>query len=154
MIKIIAKNKKASYNYEIIDTYEAGISLLGSEVKSIKAGKISIEEGWVDFKQNQAILKQVMISDYGHYSSALQLDKLRPRTLLLQSKQIKKLTSFVLEKGFSVIPVQIYLKNGLVKVKIACVRGKKLYDKRQASKKKDANKKITAALKYKQRNNE
>ena len=146
----ITKNKKVSYNFEVLDSYEAGISLTGSEVKSIRNGKISIEEGWVDIQNNQAILKQVMISTV-NLGGFKQIDQVRARSLLLHKKQIDKLARFIENKGYSIVPTQVYLKNGLVKIKIACVKGKKIYDKRQDQRKKEANRKIDAALKYKQR---
>lgn len=144
--KVIAKNKKAFYEYEILDKLEAGISLLGTEVKSIRDGRISLGEGWIDFDDNDApILKDVHISHYSH-GNINNHPETRERPLLLKRREITKLINAVDTKGLTIVPIKVYLKGQLVKVEIATARGKKLYDKRETSKKKTANREMERVI--------
>ncbi|GAB6177578.1 SsrA-binding protein SmpB [Desulfobaculum senezii] len=135
-IKIIAQNKNARRNYEILDTFEAGISLMGSEVKSLRAGRVNFKDGYVRIMDGEAILIGVHIAPYenavhtGHEPE-------RERKLLLHRREIDALSAKVDQKGLSVVPLKMYLKRGKVKVEIALGRGKKTYDRRDDIKKRD-----------------
>ena len=130
-IKIIATNRKARHDYYLFDTYEAGISLFGSEIKSIRAGQISIREAFIRIDGEEAWLMDAHISPYDH-ANRNNHDPIRPRKLLLHKREIYKLYDEVRKKGFTIIPTRVYLKDGRAKVEIAVARGKKHYDKRQA----------------------
>lgn len=147
MKKILAQNRKAFHHYEILDTFEAGMVLSGGEVKSIRSGKISLKEGWVSIKNCEAFLHQVHIHLYHHSGIWNAHDETRPRKLLLHRRELRKLQGKVQEKGFSVLPIRVYLKGGWIKIEIALARGKKLYDKRATERAKDAQQKIARALK-------
>jgi SsrA-binding protein len=129
--KIIATNRKARHDYYLLDTYEAGISLLGSEIKSIRAGQISIREAYIRIDGEEAWLMDAHISPYDH-ANRNNHNPIRPRKLLLHKREIHKLYAEVRKKGFTIIPTRVYLKDGRAKVEIAVARGKKHYDKRQA----------------------
>lgn len=129
-IKVVAKNRKALFEYFILESFEAGISLKGSEIKSIRAGQVSLQESYVQVEASQAWLINSHIASY-QAASYSDHDPKRPRRLLLHKKEIRLLHSEVRQKGVTVIPVKMYLKNGRAKVEIAIAKGKKLYDKRQ-----------------------
>ena len=135
-IKIVAKNRKAHFEYFIEESFEAGIALKGSEIKSIRGGQVSIQEAYVQIDGQQAWLINSHIASYqaGSYSDH---DPKRPRRLLLHKKEIRQLWAEVRQKGVTIIPVKMYLKNGKAKIEIAIAKGKKLYDKRQDIAKKD-----------------
>lgn len=135
-MKIIANNKKANYEYFIISTYEAGIVLCGSEVKSIRLGHASLNDSFITFSKGEAYIKNMHISTYKD-ASIDKLDEKRSRKLLLNKSEINKLLSKVKEKGFTCVPLKVYLKDQLVKVEIALAKGKHLYDKRETLAKKD-----------------
>ena len=135
-IKIIANNKKARHNYLIESEYEAGIMLVGSEVKSIREGRVSFQDAYADIKNNEIFLRQLHISPY-KYAYYTNHESLRTRKLLLHRSEIKKLLSKIRERGYSLIPLKIYFKNNKIKVSLGLGKGKKLYDKRQSIKKKD-----------------
>ena len=135
--KLVANNKKAYHDYFIDDTYEAGISLAGTEVKSVRMGKCSIKEAFIKVEKNEEVYVYGMhISPY-EKGNIFNKDPLRTRRLLLHKSEIMKLTGKVAEKGFTLVPLQVYLKGSLVKVEIGLARGKKLYDKRADIAKKD-----------------
>ena len=136
-IKVLIKNKKARHEFFIEETYEAGIELKGSEVKSIRAGKANIKEAYVRISDNEALITGMHISPY-EKSGTWSLEPARTRRLLLHKREIIKLQSLVAQKGLTLVPLTVYLKNGLVKVEIGVARGKKLYDKRQDIKQRDA----------------
>ncbi len=141
------KNKKAYHEYKLFDRYEAGIELLGSEVKSIRQGKVSFSEGWVEVTDNlELLLRQVYIGPYG-FSNIDRHEEKRPRRLLLKKKEIIKINNSIFSKGMTVIPLRFYSKRSLIKLEIALAQGKKLYDKRESSKKKDDQKAIAQAMK-------
>ncbi len=135
-IKLIANNKKAFHDYFIEDKYEAGISLAGTEVKSLRMGKCSVKESFIRIENGELIIYGMHISPY-EKGNIFNKDPLRPRKLLLHKYEINKIASKITEKGFTVVPLQVYFKGSLVKVEIALARGKKLYDKRQDIAKKD-----------------
>ena len=134
--KLIANNKKAYFDYFIEDTYEAGISLAGTEVKSIRMGKCSIKESYIQVENNEMYIYGMHISPY-EKGNIFNKDPLRTRKLLLHKNEIMKLKGQVSEKGYTIVPLTVCLKNGLVKVNIGLAKGKKLYDKRDSIAKKD-----------------
>jgi len=134
--KIVAKNRKAKFEYFLLEYYEAGISLKGSEIKSIRASQISIAEAYVQVTEDEAWLINAHISPYDP-ASRENHDPLRKRRLLLHKKEIYEIWQAVRSKGLTVIPTEVYLNNGLAKVNIALAKGKKLYDKRQEIAKRD-----------------
>ncbi len=135
-IKTIATNKKARHHFYIESEYEAGIVLVGSEVKSIREGRVSFQDSYADIKKGEVFLRQLHISPY-KYAYHANHESLRTRKLLLHSYEIKKLWSKIKERGYSLIPLKIYFKNDKIKVTIGLGRGKKLFDKRETIKKKD-----------------
>lgn len=135
-MKIYTRNKKAYHNYEIIETFETGIVLVGSEVKSVKDSKCSLEEGYVIIKDNAVVLKQVHIEHYKFCSLySIKIDDTRDRILLLNKAEIKKLKKATEIKGYTIIPLKVYYNdNNKIKVEIGLAKGKKNYDKRQVLK--------------------
>ena len=145
-IKIIATNRKARHEYHFDDTYEAGLVLMGSEIKSIRAGRVSLQEGFVLFEEGEAWLVNVHIAQY-EAASRQNHEPKRRRKLLLHRRQIDRLHGRTREKGYTVIPTKLYLKDGRAKVEIALVRGKRQYDKRQTIAKRDAKRQVERAIK-------
>jgi len=135
-IKIIAENRKARHNFFIEDTYEAGMVLLGTEVKSLRLGRVSLKDAYARIKKGEVFVHQMHIGAYpfAYYDNH---DPLRTRKLLLHKNEIKKLFGKINEKGFSLIPLKIYLKNGKVKLTLGLARGKRKYDKRDTIRKRD-----------------
>ena len=148
-IKLIANNKKAYHDYFIEDTYEAGICLVGTEVKSLRMGKCSIKESFLRVENGEVIVYGMHISPY-EKGNIFNKDPLRPRKLLLHKYEINKIMGKMAEKGYTTVPLKVYLKGSLVKVEIGLAKGKKLYDKRQDIAKKDA--KREAEREFKVRN--
>lgn len=144
-IKIVARNRKAKFEYELLDSYEAGIELRGTEIKSIRAGQISLAEAYVRTNGKQAWLVGAHIAPYDQ-ASAFNHDPERERRLLLHKKEIQALFDSVRLKGLTIIPTQVYLKDGRAKVEIAVAKGKHQYDKRQSIKKRDMERDIDRAL--------
>ena len=134
-MKDIAVNKKAYHDYFIEEKYEAGISLLGSEIKSIRAGKVSLKEAYVSFKDNQAYIKDMHIAEYKD-ASYNNHDETRDRRLLLHKREIVELASKCKIQGYTCVALKMYFNNGLVKLEIGLAKGKSLYDKRETDKKK------------------
>ncbi len=149
-IKIICKNRKAFFNFEIEDSFEAGICLVGSEVKSLRNGKANLSDSYGKFKGGALYLIDAHISPYDQ-SNRENHDPLRERKLLMHKTEIKKLVGKVTERGYSLIPLKLYFKGGIVKVELALARGKKTYDKREAIKKKDQRRELERMAKYRQR---
>lgn len=135
-VKLIANNKKAYYDYFIEDTYEAGISLAGTEVKSLRMGKCSLKESFIRIDHNELFVYNMHISPY-EKGNIFNKDPLRVRKLLLHRYEIRKLSAKIAEKGYTLVPLKVYFKDSLVKVEIGLARGKKLYDKRETIAKKD-----------------
>ena len=146
--KVVAVNRKARHNYDILDTYEAGIALLGTEVKSLRAGKINLKDGYARIKGGEVWLVGVHISPYSHgtYNNH---DPERERKLLLHRWEIRRLIGKVEEAGLTLIPLKVYFKNGKAKVELALARGKKTYDKRHDIAKRDAQREINRHMKRK-----
>lgn len=145
-IKIIAQNKKARHEYFILETYECGIELFGTEVKSIRDGKVNLTDAYAGIANGEVFLKGMNISPF-EKGNIFNRDPLRERKLLMHKREILKLAQALKEQGLSLVPLKVYLKNSLVKVEIALVRGKKLYDKREDIAKRDAKRNMDRALK-------
>lgn len=145
-IKTLAQNKKARYEYFIEETYEAGIELAGTEVKSVRQGKVNLADAYADIKNGEVFVKQMNISPF-EQGNIFNRDPLRERKLLLHKKEIMKLTGQLNQDGYALIPLSVYLKGSLVKMSLALAKGKKLYDKRADIAKKDAKRNIERTLK-------
>jgi SsrA-binding protein len=139
--KVVATNRKASHEYFLLERYEAGLVLQGSEIKSIRAGQISLAEAFVRVDGQEAWLMDAHIAPY-EQASRFNHEPRRPRKLLLHHKEIRKLWDTVRQKGVTIIPLRVYLKNGRAKLEIAVAKGKKLYDKRETMAKRDAEREI------------
>lgn len=144
-IKVVATNRKASHDYFLLERLEAGIALQGSEIKSIRQGQISLAEAYVQIDGREAWLMDAHIAPY-EQASIYNHEPRRPRRLLLHRKEIRELWNQVRQKGFTIIPTRVYLKEGRAKVEIAVAKGKKLFDKRQALAKRDAQREIEREL--------
>jgi SsrA-binding protein len=144
-VKVLATNRKARHEYIIEDTIEAGIALKGTEVKSIRLGKVSFVDSFVTIKNAECLLMNMHISPY-EKGNINNVDPVRTRTLLLHKREILKLDAKTAQKGYTIIPLKIYLKNGIVKIEIGLGKGKKLYDKRQSDKSRDVKRKIDKAI--------
>jgi SsrA-binding protein len=140
-IKNIASNRKANFQYEILERFEAGIVLLGTEVKSLREAKINLQEGFGKIKNNEVWLTNVHINEY-KFGNLNNHDPLRERKLLLNKREIRKIRSQLEEKGLTLVPTKIYFKGSNIKVEIAVARGKKLYDKRESIKKRESERKL------------
>ncbi len=146
IIKSLAQNKYARFQYEIHETIEAGIELLGTEVKSIRNGKANLRDGYCTFRKGEILLKNVHISPHTNVGAYFNHDPIRERKLLLHKNEIIKLKNKVEKKGLTIIPISIYLKGSWIKLKIGVGKGKKLHDKRQSDKQKTIKKEIRTAL--------
>ncbi|MGO1580267.1 MAG: SsrA-binding protein SmpB [Peptoniphilaceae bacterium] len=146
----IATNRKARHEYFIEETIEAGIELKGTEVKSLRGGKANISDSYAEIEDGEIFLENMHISPY-EQGNIYNVDPLRKRKLLLHKSEIRKLDKDITLKGYTLIPLKVYLTRGKVKVELALARGKKLYDKRQSLAKKDANRKIEQAMKERYR---
>ncbi|RKO63194.1 SsrA-binding protein SmpB [Caldibacillus debilis] len=147
--KVIAQNKKAHHDYFIEETYEAGIVLQGTEIKSIRAGKVNLKDSYAKIENGEVFLHQMHISPY-EQGNRFNHDPLRTRKLLLRRKEINKLIGLTKEQGYSLVPLKIYLKNGFAKITLALAKGKKKYDKREELKKREAKRDIERAFKERQ----
>lgn len=147
--KLIAKNPTAYHNYSIEDKLEAGIVLSGTEIKSIRAGKVNLKDTYAIFKNGEIFIVGMHISPY-EYGNIFNKNPLRDRKLLLNKREINKLFGLVKQKGYSLIPLKMYFKGSFVKIEIGIGKGKKMYDKRQDIAKKDAQRQIAINLKNKQ----
>jgi len=148
-ITVVASNRKAFHEFTIGESWEAGLVLTGTEVKSVRAGKVNLSDGWIDIDgRGEAWLVEVHISPYSHGNIMNHPEK-RARKLLLQRKEIIKITHAIEAQGMSIVPIKVYLKGQRVKVEIALARGKKLHDKRDSQKKKDADREVARAMRRK-----
>ena len=147
-IKLIAKNPVAYHNFNIEDKYEAGIVLSGTEIKSIRAGKVNLKDSYAYFKDGECYICSMHISPYEH-GNIYNKDPLRDRKLLLNKKELNKLFGKIKQDGYSLVPISLYFKGSFVKVELGLGKGKKLYDKRQDIAKKDAERKMQKALRQK-----
>jgi SsrA-binding protein len=143
--KIVARNRKAKFEYDLLETYEAGLELKGTEIKSIRAGQVSLSEAYVRTNGRQAWLVGAHIAPYDQ-ASAFNHEPERDRRLLLHKREIKALWDAVRLKGMTIIPTMLYLRDGLAKLEIAVAKGKRQYDKRQAIKKRDMARDVDRAL--------
>ena len=146
-IKTISDNRQARHLYNILDTYEAGIELLGTEVKSIREGKVNIKDGYVLVRNGQAWLTNVHISPYTRVSEFFNHEPRRSRRLLMHKQEIHKLIGQVEQKGLTLIPLKMYFKNGWIKVRVGLAKGKKNHDKREDSRRKDDKRDMARAMK-------
>ena len=147
--KIISQNKKAWHEYFVEETYEAGIELLGTEVKSLRAGNVNLKDSYCSIDDGELFVRQMHVSPYEH-GNIFNRDPLRPRRLLMHKKEILKLFGLVPQKGYTLVPLQLYFKGSHVKVQVGLCRGKKLYDKRDSAAEKQASRDIDRQMKSKQ----
>ena len=145
MIKNIAKNPTAKHNYTIIDTLEAGIVLTGTEIKSIRNGKVNLKDSYAEIKNGEVFICSMHISPY-EQGNIFNKDPMRNRKLLLNKREIFRLTGLINQKGYTLVPISLYFKNSIVKVELGIGKGKKLYDKREDLKKKDSQMYIQRSL--------
>ncbi|MBO8173299.1 MAG: SsrA-binding protein SmpB [Bacillaceae bacterium] len=149
-VKIVAQNKKARHDYFIEETFEAGIVLTGTEIKSIRAGRVNLKDSFARIHNGEVFLHNMHISPY-EKGNRFNHEPLRTRKLLLHRKQIDKLIGMTKEKGYSLVPLDIHLNRGYAKINLALAKGKKLYDKRESMKKRDAKREIERAFKERMR---
>ena len=147
-IRVIANNKKAFHDYFILEKFEAGIVLTGTEIKSVRQGAVNLKDSWVSVKEGEAFVLGMHISPY-EKGNIFNKDPLRVRKLLLHKREILKLIGQVTQDGLSIVPLSLYLKGSRAKMEIAVVKGKKLYDKREDAAKKDAKRDIERAIRGK-----
>ena len=144
--KTITLNRKARHDYFVEDSFEAGIELFGTEVKSLRKGACNLKDSWCDVVDGELYIKQMHISPY-EQGNIFNKDPYRPRRLLMHKREIQRLASKVQLDGYAIVPLSVYLKNSRVKVEVALCKGKKLYDKRQDAANKDARRQIDRAMK-------
>ncbi len=148
--KVISTNRKARHDFEILDTFEAGLVLVGSEIKSIRAGQVNLREGFVQARDGELWLLNTHIATY-EQSGGYGHDPLRPRKLLLHRKEINRIMSRVQEKGLTIVPIVLYLSRGRAKVEIALARGKRQYDKRESLRQRDSQRQIERSMRESKR---
>ena len=148
--KIVADNRKALHDYHILETFEAGVALLGTEVKAIREGRVNLRDSFARVEGGEVFLHNVHISPYSHRGYA-EHEPLRRRKLLLHKQEIRKLIGKTTERGMTLVPLRLYFKNGRVKVAIALAKGKKEYDQRETIKKRETDRETRAAVKERQR---
>ena len=145
-IKIVAQNKKAFHEYFVLDKYEAGIELFGTEVKSIRQGKINLKDAWCMIKNNEIFVNGMHISPYEH-GNIFNKDPMRPKRLLMHKREILKLQARVMQEGVALIPLSLYFKDSRVKLELGLCKGKKLHDKRDSAAERESKRDIERALK-------
>lgn len=149
-IKVIATNKKAFHEYFVEEKYECGIALFGTEVKSIRLGKINLKESWAQIRQGEIWVEGMHISPY-EQGNIFNRDPLRPKKLLMHRQEIRKLDGLIMRQGYTLIPLEVYLKDGRMKVQLGLCKGKHLHDKRDSIAKRDSDREIQRALRSRQR---
>ena len=149
-IKTIAQNRKAYHDYFVEDKYECGIALFGTEVKSIRQGRVNLKESWAQIRKGEVWVEGMHISPY-EQGNIFNRDPLRAKKLLLHRSEIRKLDGLVMRQGFTLIPLEMYLKDGKVKVQLGLCKGKQLHDKRESLAKKDSDREIQRALRRRQK---
>ena len=149
-IKTIAQNRKAFHDYFIEEKYECGVALFGTEVKSIRQGKVNLKESWAQIRKGEVWVEGMHISPY-EQGNIYNRDPLRAKKLLLHRSEIRKLDGLVMRQGFTLIPLEMYLKDGKVKVQLGLCKGKQLHDKRETMAKKDSEREIQRALRQRQK---
>ncbi len=145
--KVLSDNRQARFQYEILETFEAGLELLGTEVKSIRAGKANLRDGYAQLKNGEVWLHNVHISPHSTTIQQYNHDPLRPRKLLMHKGEIRKLIGKVEQKGLTLVPLKLYLTRGWIKLTLGLARGKKLHDKRESLKQKQDKREVERALK-------
>ncbi|MFQ3582372.1 MAG: SsrA-binding protein SmpB [Chloracidobacterium sp.] len=145
-VKMIASNREAYFDYFILDTYEAGLELVGTEVKALREGRINLKDAYVSIRDGEAWLLDAHISPYSH-GNRYNHDPRRTRRLLLHKREIAKLAAATQERGLTVVPTKLYFKRGRAKVEVAIAKGKKTYDKRETERRRDLEREARAALK-------
>jgi len=145
-VKTVSVNRKATHDYYIVEKYEAGMVLYGTEIKSIRKGSVQFKDAYIEFKDGEAFVREMYIAQY-EFGNRFNHDETRDRKLLMHKAEIAKLQKKVKLKGFTVIPLQMYLKDGRAKLEIALAEGKDVHDKREASKERDAKREIDKVLK-------
>jgi SsrA-binding protein len=148
--RLIAENRKAYHDYHIIETMEAGVALLGTEVKAIREGRVNLRDSFARVEDGEVFVYNVHISPYSHRGSA-DHEPTRRRKLLLHRQEIRKLIGRTVERGMTLVPVRLYFKNGRVKLAVSLVKGKQAHDKREAIRKREADRETRAALKERRR---
>ena len=149
-IKTVTTNKKAFHDYFVEESFETGIALSGTEIKSIRSGNINLKDAWCSIDDGELYVKQMHISPY-EFGNIFNKDPIRPRKLLAHRREIMRLLGLIKQQGLTLVPLSVYFKGSLVKVQVGVCRGKKLYDKREAAAKRDANRNIDRALKEQNR---
>jgi SsrA-binding protein len=149
-IKVIAQNKKAFHDYFVEEKYECGIALFGTEVKSIRAGRVNLKESWAQVRRGEVWVEGMHISPY-EQGNIFNRDPLRGKKLLLHRSEIRKLDALVMRQGYTLVPLELYFKDGRVKVQLGLCRGKQLHDKRDSMAKRDSDREIRRALRDKQK---
>ena len=144
--KVIAYNRKAAHDYFLEDRYEAGLVLTGTEIKSIRKGKVQLKDSYISFVNQEAFINEMHIAPYD-FGNRFNHDETRIRKLLLHREEIRKLQQKVKLKGYTIVPTSLYLEKGLAKLEIALAKGKELHDKRQSEKERDAKREIAKAMK-------
>ncbi|MGE0172792.1 MAG: SsrA-binding protein SmpB [Oligoflexales bacterium] len=147
-IKIISNNRKAFHEYHVGEKFEAGMVLKGTEVKSLRDGKANLTDGWVEIVNGEAFVRDIQISPYSH-GNLLNHEQKRVRKLLLKQKELIKIEEALAERGLAVIPISLYFKESLAKLEIAICKGKKLHDKRESEKSKDAKREMSRSMRVK-----
>ena len=148
--KTIAQNKKARHEYFVIESFEAGIELVGTEVKSLRTGGVNLKDSWCSIENGELYVKQMHISPYDH-GNLFNRDPLRERRLLMHKREINRLFGLVKQKEYTLIPLSLYFKGSRVKMQLGLCKGKKLYDKREDAAKRDAKREIDRAIKERNR---
>ena len=148
--KTIAENRKARHDYHILDTWEAGVALLGTEVKSIREGRVNLRDSYARINNGEVWMMNVHISPYSHRGSAAH-EELRQRKLLLHRDEIRKMVGQVAEKGLTLVPLELYFKNGRVKVRLGLAKGKQAHDKRETLRRREVDRETRAAVKSRAR---
>ena len=149
-IKVIATNKKAFHDYFVEERYECGVALFGTEVKSIRLGKVNLKESWAQIRKGEVWVEGMRISPY-EQGNIYNRDPLRPKKLLMHRKEIRKLDALVMRQGYTLVPLEIYLKDGRMKVQLGLCKGKQLHDKRDSMAKRDSDREIQRALRTRQK---
>ena len=147
-VKLIAQNKKAHHEYFVEETYECGLSLMGTEVKSMRAGRINLKESFCMFRSGELFAEGMHISPY-EQGSVFNTDPLRPKKLLMHKNELRKLSGLVSRQGYALIPLKVYLKDGRMKLELGLCKGKQLHDKRDDMAKKDSQRDIERAMREK-----
>ena len=149
-IRTITQNRKAYHDYFVEEKYECGIALFGTEVKSIRLGKVNLKESWAQIRKGEVWVEGMHISPY-EQGNIFNRDPLRAKKLLLHRSEIRKLDGLVMRQGFTLIPLEMYLKDGKVKVQLGLCKGKQIHDKRESLAKKDSDREIQRALRQRQK---